>query len=144
MHSRSWEGRRDVPADRVAPFGCVVRRVPAQHERRGRLLSGRVQHEAAAAPAGGDRRGVRNAECLEEGSDVEFSERLGRRESGVADPTRKTDGKRRLALEELVDVQQLLRRLRKRAQRCCERGSSAEVAQLGGECAARPETGGHL
>ena len=56
----------------------------------------------------------------------------------------KTDGKRGLALEELVDVQQLLRRLRERAQRCCERGTSTEVAQLGGECAARPETGGHF
>src|SRR5439155_8675620 len=100
---------------------------------------GSVEGQPSAAPAGRDRRSVRNTVGPQKVSKVEFPEGLGRRQRHRAGARRQSHRQRTFTLEELVDVQELLGRLRERAQRGRDCPRSAEVAQLRNEGAAGTE-----
>ena len=128
--------------DRRLPFERVLRRVPAQHDRRDAVVAVGIEREAPAAPpgCGGDRR--RYAECLQQVPHVELSERLRALERRRPCGLRQVHGQRGLTFQELVDVQQLLRRLREPAQRARHRGVAPDRTELRRECSsrARPHT----
>ena len=118
---RAGERRSDVARHGSPPLGRILDGVPPQGERGGRLSRRRdVEPDAPAAPAFGSGDCIGHAERLQQAADVELSESLGCTQPPVPDPSGEPDRECTLALEELVDVQKLFRRLREQAQCTCK------------------------
>ena len=149
-HSLLEAGKRrgDIAWRKSPPGLRLVERVPVEDERDRRGAVGAdVQGQPPARPAGGGALRSGEAECAKERTDVELAKRLGctqrfgRVERQVIDTLCECHRQGALAVQELVDVQHLLCRLGKCAQRSGNGEAPADRTELRDERASGAQAG---